>query len=193
MKRLFVLVGQGRAIRPRRSGLRISLATAPIVLLVLLAGCSRPPSSDLLARPVDVVVTTAEDLRSISSITVVNATPNDRGDQAALVARAEDLLRRRGFAISNGEPADATLELAHRVERVRKRSWSSDPDASGTRLVERHESVLALRIVRREDGVERWRSEARTLLDVAPSDADAVARSFPRLLDAALGRLPERS
>lgn len=193
MKQLFVLVGPGRAAQPRRSGRRIPLATGPIFLLLALAGCIRPPASDLLPRPIEVVASPAEDLRSISSITVVNTTANEGADEAALRAGAEDLLRRRGFTISSGEPADATLELAHRVERVRKRSWSSDPDASGARLVERHEAVLALRLVRRVDGIEQWRSEARTLLDVAPSDADAVARSFPRLLDAALGRLPERS
>ncbi len=112
---------------------------------------------------------------------------------SALRSRAEEALREKGYSITAAADADLILEITHRTEPVTRRTWSSDPDASAPRLVERTDAVLALRARGRSDDAEVWFCDARAPL---PESGRAFAPSmdelWAELLEHALAKVPAR-
>lgn len=166
-----------------------------VVFLLVVLGCARGPAPAVapLPSPIELSVSEGEFEGVIDGIRIVpapDAAEEALAADARLRAQAETFLERRGGTTADSIRSAARLEIDRRVERVRKRSWSSDPDASGVRLVERDEAVVVLRLLRAESGAEAWRAEARTVVGNPPNDSEIDSQTFPRLLEAALERLP---
>lgn len=119
--------------------------------------------------------------------------PLDPALESTLRIRAEEALRAKGYAIGSADESDLILELAPRNESVARRTWSSDPDASGARIVQRSEAVLVLRARSRGDSAEHWTCEARARLPeselVFGTSEEGV---WSRVLAGALERVPDR-
>ncbi len=119
--------------------------------------------------------------------------PLDPALESTLRARAEEALRAKGYAIGSAAESDLILELAPRNESVARQTWSSDPDASGARIVKRPEAVLLLRARSRGESAVVWRGEARARLPeselVIGTDAEEV---WSQVLAKALERVPDR-
>lgn len=111
----------------------------------------------------------------------------------ALRAEAERQLETRGYAIGSAATSDLVIEIAARSEYTARRTWSSDPDASASRIVRKPEAVIALRAIEREGGREIWAGDARARLPESAltlrSSAEAV---WQRVLAAALEGVPRR-
>lgn len=112
---------------------------------------------------------------------------------SALRAQTERALEARGYAIGSATDSDLVVELAPREQRTARRTWSSDPDASAARLVQRSEAVLGIRALSRSEGVEIWRCEARAKLpESARSPGARATELWSRVLSRALEPVPER-
>jgi len=121
------------------------------------------------------------------------AEPLDQSLESELRTHAEDALRAKGYAIGSASESDLILRLAPRSDTAPRRSWSSDPDASGPRIVRKPEAVIVLRAGRRGESAEVWRSEARARLADSHSTLGTSARTvWTRVLDKALERIPDR-
>lgn len=111
----------------------------------------------------------------------------------ALLDRVEETLAAKGYEVEWLTESDLLLELSLRKERVSRKTYSSDPDASGARMVERTEAILTLRAVDHRRGVEIWRCDARGLLpepDLAFVESETDL--WNRLLERALAEVPSR-
>jgi len=184
-------------------------AAAPAIALGLALLCGLPGCA---ANDVRVDAGDAERIAQVERIAVeiadpgaldpAPASPGPGGAipealAASLRDEAERALRAKGYTVAdaagNAGGAEVVLLLAGHRLPTRVRSWSSDPDASAARLVEREEAVLALRARRRDDGEVIWRADARATLPEPerPFGPDAEA-TWSRLLDDALARVPQR-
>ena len=108
----------------------------------------------------------------------------------ALQARAESDLRAKGYSIATDDDVPI-LEIALHTEQVERRTWTSDPDASASKLVERTEAVVSLRA--RDGNGELWFCDAHAVLPkpgmpFAPKLDDVWAQ----LLERALAKVPVR-
>ncbi len=190
---------------------RIRTALALAVVVPLFAACISnrvtvdASDATVLAQAATVYVSLAgvsatEAESGTASETEADALAPARGPaidpalESALRARAEQALRAKGYAIGTAAESDLILELAPRHESVMRRTWSSDPDASGARVVQKSEAVLVLRALRGSEDTELWRGEARARLPdsalVFGTNAEAV---WSQVLDRALERVPDRS
>ena len=113
--------------------------------------------------------------------------------QAELRARTENALRAKGYAIGSVSESDLILELTPRTESAPRRTWSSDPDASGVRIVRKPEAVLSLRARSRGASAEVWRCEARARLpEPGRRSTTNVDEVWSQLLAKALEQVPDR-
>lgn len=134
---------------------------------------------------------------TVASADVLTPAPGQAVDPAiesALLARTEEGLRAKGYAIGSAAESDLILELVPRHETVSRRTWSSDPDASGARIVQKSEAVLWLRARGPGESAELWIGEARARLPeselVFGTSAEEV---WSQVLAKALERVPDRS
>lgn len=117
-------------------------------------------------------------------------------------ALAEELSRRgragvadRGYEPVSDEagPAEMTMQLSVRIERVSKRTISPDPDTNHPVNRTFEEAVLELVSIDRASGDVLWRGEARGLL---PQREGVIGRNpetvWKATLDALLESLPHR-
>lgn len=180
--------------RSERIGARKAFASIGLVaaLAASLAGCISPR--------IQVASSDAAALRSAPALEVV-LVPLKKGEEAALdetataalVERARESLRAKGYPDDGSDGDPIPLELAVREELVSKRTYTADTDANGARLVKRTEAIVALRAVGPDGKTELWRCEARGLLPkrdapFGPSEEEI----FERLLERALARIPAR-
>lgn len=185
---------------------RLLASTRIAALAALLwTGCATNP----LPIPIEVEASAGGPLATATALEVLPvrpAKPTDRRLSPAtadsLRQRAEEILRAKGHAIARvattagirGE-GDMLVEIVTGTEIVPRRTWSSDPDASGPRTVERTEQVLRVRVHSRVHALEIWRSEARRTLrgGSPPGSTDGVdEKAWRELLEAAMNRAPDR-
>ena len=141
---------------------------------------------DVVARASALHVTLRED----ETAATISPTPSLATE---LRTQAENALRAKGYSVAASNDSDLILEIAHRTEPVKRRTWSSDPDASSPKLVERTDAVLTLRARGRSDDAEVWSCDARAPL---PESGQAFAPSmdelWTELLEHALAKVPAR-
>lgn len=197
----------------RVQGIRTALALAVVVPLVAACISNRvtvdASDSDVLAQAVTLHVALArEPAAEAGSGTDGNAAaaalppapPPARGPaidpviESALLAHAENTLRAKGYAIGSAAESDLILELTPRQESVSRRTWSSDPDASGARIVQKSEAVLSLRARPDGESAEIWAGEARARLPESELVfGTSTEEVWIQVLAKALERVPERS
>ena len=113
--------------------------------------------------------------------------------QAELRARAETALRAKGYAIGSLSDSDLILEFIPRTESAPRKTWSSDPDASGPRIVRKPEAVLSLRARSRGANAEVWRCQARARLPLpGRSSTTNLDEVWNQVLAKALEQVPDR-
>lgn len=167
-----------------------------LVALATLAGCISPR--------VAVEASDAAPIARAETIHVVMAGQETAAAQAgnepiapavaeALRADAERLLERRGYAIGSAASSDLLLEITARSERSARRTWSSDPDASASRVVRKPEAVISLRARDRDTGGEVWTCDARARLpESTPGIGTSAEAIWRRILAAAFADVPRR-
>ena len=118
----------------------------------------------------------------------------DEATTTRLLDRLEDALASKGYSLEPPAQSELSLELGLHKERVSRKTYSSDPDASGVRMVDRTEAILTLRAVDHRRGVEIWRCDARGRL---PEPELAFVESeqtvWTTLLERALEEVPSRA
>ncbi len=173
---------------------------AALVALATLAGCISPrvavEASDAapIARAgiIHVALVSAETAPA-EAAAEPGSEPVAPAIAEALRADAERLLEQRGYAIGTAASSDLVLEIAARSERTARRTWSSDPDASASRIVRKPEAVIALRARDRKSGRDVWACDARARLpESAPVLGPSAEAVWLRVLDAALEDVPRR-
>lgn len=141
---------------------------------------------DLVARASALHVTLGEDATAAAA----SPTPSLA---TGLRTRAENALRAKGYSVAAPADSDLILEITHRTEPVTRRTWSSDPDASSPKLVERTDAVLALRARGRSDDAEIWFCDARAPLpEYERAFAPNMDELWTELLEHALAKVPAR-
>ena len=169
----------------------VALAT-----LATLAGCISPrvavEASD--AAPIAIAETIHVAFASEQTAAAeAGAEPVVPAIAEALRADAERLLEQRGYAMGTAASSDLVLEIAARSERTALRTWSSDPDASASRVVRRPEAVIVLRARDRDTGREVWACDARARLsESSPVFGTSEEAVWRRVLAAALEDVPPR-
>lgn len=174
-------------------------ALAALAALTMLAGCISPrvaveasdPAPIARAATVHVALASADPAPDESG--AGSAAPAAPAIAETLRADAERLLEQRGYAIGTAASSDLVLEIGARSERTARRTWSSDPDASASRIVRKPEAVVALRALEREGGREIWACDARARLpETAPVLGTSAEAVWQRVLAAALEDVPRR-
>ncbi|MBW2499870.1 MAG: hypothetical protein JRF61_21510 [Deltaproteobacteria bacterium] len=79
-------------------------------------------------------------------------------EQAAVV------LRSKGYRIAAREESDVRMAISARIDRVIRRTWSSDPDASALREIEIDEAVIVVAVFDDTSTKAVWSVEARSPL-----------------------------
>jgi len=167
-----------------------------MLLVIALAACAAP-RVELRAR-VDADVSRARSVRVLPAEVV----PLEEGDGALGSAAREALsgeLRRlaeaglseRGYRVAEDGGSDLQLAVSAKVDRVTRRTWSSDPDASALRDVELEEVVVVLRAFDGASPAEALRVEARRRLpDRALPFAPSLDELYRRTLGDAIDAFP---
>lgn len=175
--------------RSRRRGVLAGL----LVLIAISPGCIANRIR-VDARDPKVLGETARFSLSLAPTADGTAKAADEATTTRLLDRLEDALASKGYALEPPAESELSLELALRKERVSRKTYSSDPDASGARMVERTEAILTLRAVDHRRGVEIWRCDARGRL---PEPELAFVESeqtvWTTLLERALEEVPSRA
>lgn len=180
--------------RPHRRPPRLvgCLCLCALSLCALSLGCIANPIR-VDARDPAVLDDTSRFFVSLAPTTAGTAPTTDEATTASLLDRAEDALVRKGYAIEGPETSDLMLELSLRKERVSRKTYSSDPDASGVRMVERTEAILTLRAIDPRRGVEIWRCDARGRLpEPELAFVESESELWHTLLERALDEVPAR-
>lgn len=169
-----------------------ALSLGALSLGALSLGCIANPIR-VDARDPAVLDDTSRFFVSLAPTTAGAAPTTDEATTASLLDRAEDALVRKGYAIEGPETSDLMLELSLRKERVSRKTYSSDPDASGVRMVERTEAILTLRAIDPRRGVEIWRCDARGRLpEPELAFVESESELWHTLLERALDEVPAR-
>lgn len=179
-----------------RVALSLGVPALGALSLAALLACATTEPIEIAAADATVLRDTATFHVRVVAPEEAQAAPTEAVPAAlreALREQAERGLEARGYALGAAGASDRVLELAPRLRQVRQRSWSSDPDASGTRLVTRTEAVLALRARDSGGGAEVWGCDASAPLPTHARDrAEETERLFTRLLDDSLRHVPPR-
>ncbi|MBK7948337.1 MAG: hypothetical protein IPK00_06250 [Deltaproteobacteria bacterium] len=180
--------------RSERIGTRRAFASIGLVafLAASVSGCTSPR--------IQVTSSDAAVLRGAPALELVLVAVRkgeeaalDETATAALVERAREALRAKGYPDDGPEGDPILLELALLEELVSKRTYTADTDASGARFVKRPEAIVALRAIDPDGKTELWRCEARGLLPKRDAPfGPSEAAVFERLLEHALARIPAR-
>ncbi|HPG28541.1 MAG TPA: hypothetical protein PLW10_23115, partial [Myxococcota bacterium] len=100
-------------------------------------------------------------------------------------------LSERGYHVAEDGGSDLQLAVSAKVDRVTRRTWSSDPDASALRDVELEEVVVVLRAFDGASPAEALRVEARRRLpDRALPFAPSLDELYRRTLGDAIDAFP---
>jgi len=138
------------------------LKLTAIGLVAILAGCFTPR-----------IETRSRVKGEVSAARSVHLLPIERpgvppDDWAAtekgMSGRVSEILTRKGYRVGPAEGSDLRISIAGRVERVTRRTWSSDPDASALENVEVSEAVLVVSAFDDRSNEAVWSVEARSLL-----------------------------
>ena len=145
----------------------LARAAFAVAFALLTAACVIPRIETRSSRQGDVRVIDAVHLLP------VEFAPGALGDRTigdALDANAAEMLERRSVRLVAAIEAAPRLAISARSERVSRRTWSSDPDASALREVEIEEAVVVLRLFDGGGTEPAWLAEARARLP----EVDAV-------------------
>ena len=81
-----------------------------------------------------------------------------------LHARAVGVLTTKGYSMVPAEESDIRMAIRARIDRVTRRTWSSDPDASALRDVAVNEAVIVVDVFDDTSTEAIWNAEARSRL-----------------------------
>ncbi|MEZ4331593.1 MAG: hypothetical protein R3F35_07550 [Myxococcota bacterium] len=190
--------GRSDSKRPARRGRRPAggrsswILAGPLGLGALALACIANPIR-VDARDPKVLAATGRFSVSLAPTAEGTMKSADEATTTRLLDRLEDALASKGYSLEPPAQSELALELGLHKERVSRKTYSSDPDASGVRMVERTEAILTLRAVDHRRGIEIWRCDARGRL---PEPELAFVESeqtvWNALLERALEAIPSR-
>lgn len=178
-------------------GRKLSNPIRLVLGIVALAACAACVSNRVTIDATDASILSQSPTIHVSLDAAADTNPVgeplDPALEDALRTHAEDALRAKGYAIGSATESDLILRLTPRADTAPRRTWSSDPDASGPRIVRKSEAVITLLAGHRGESGEVWRSEARARLAESSHTLGTSARAvWTRVLDKALEPIPDR-